>query len=1001
MKKGAAGFTLAETLIGVIIMAVVTASIAFGIRQALAVYGKAAAKSSVLAALRFTSDSYARKIVPMLHTAYKIEVRYDNAVIPAAENLAKDERYLYLDGDAVTLRTQSGDETLPGSEYISKLSFSLPARTDDIDEDYLLTATITASRDVYETVVKSLDIKTALCNKPEKLNTADANGAVLRFFAKDATALALTASMRLKNDYNGEIIDGVTMPNGSKIRMSYTPKLNDSSGEIAKSEYTDNTRESIRWFISASKANDLTESSGDLSSSTENHLFMLVTQSGQPLSSDLLATPADDVYYVLSNGSAIKWTAKEMIIRCRIAPCVTYQEQTVTSSPPYLYSDYVYMQKNVDKGIWRGWLESLKTGTGDDFKRTDVATGNSDKITLAVNNNTIVATIKASAERANVGAATVARLSYKWFENDRVNSIWSLSPKTSADIPPFMTLTNYSVIVDAEMPATGRNGSVAYFWGILLNGTGSSGSAFNDTGYVFQYERKRGYPKQDESQPGLLIRKFEKGELVGYSTNTPKSYGIYNETDNAPGGDQRYLPKNLHNDAFDFYNGKSDDDAWTTRRRVMLTVLEYYTEDKAKPFYIIRAKFLKLTSDYTPEQLAEIKKDDPWCVGKTFFASEPMWFGLYVGNKMTLSGKDSKVDVKHYADSTSMNANVNEAPVTIGRKVIDYTQNLFYGTKYKKDSPGFAAKAVSMREDGGDSYNTRERYIGLRVFSESKGGNNNAAVTFNEVALAPGFSADEIRSIMPQGGRVYEIEDTVPANNAALEWSIINASAWYKGLQASLGGKTYNDVLFGAEKGSDGDGKSSIYYTLVKYENGGNGTQYGGVYDIQHIKTNDCKCPLHYGIYKWIMVVTSDAVINAFVTLLDNTNSIVYKYFNDPSRKNNVNVTLDSTGKNIAPKVLAELEAIVKAADLTNYTWTVERKSPTAPVVYYIYWTNKDVSVLMPGTERIAVDRGRYNTSSKTLTKESGTVTVDSKTVDGKKFNVINTASFMPSFMPK
>ncbi|MEG2185557.1 MAG: type II secretion system protein, partial [Cloacibacillus sp.] len=621
MKKGAAGFTLAETLIGVIIMAVVTASIAFGIRQALAVYGKAAAKSSVLTALRFTSDSYARKIVPMLHVAYKIEVRNDNAKIPAAKDLAKDERYLYLDGDAVTLRTQSGDETLPGSEYISKLSFSLPARTDDIDEDYLLTATITASRDVYETVAKSLDIKTALCNKPEKLNTADANGAVLRFFAKDTTALALTASMQLKNDYNGEILDGVTMPNGSKIRMSYTLKLNDGAGAIAPSEYTDNTGESIRWFISASKANDLTESSGDLSGFTE-HLFMLVTQAGQPLSSDLLATPADDVYYVLSNGSATKWTPKEMIIRCRIAPCVTYQEQTVTSSPLYVYSDYVNMQKSVDKGMWDGWLESLKTGTGDGFKRTDVATDNSDKISLTVNNNTIVATIKASAERADVGAATVARLSYKWFENDRVNSIWNLSPKTSADIPPFMTLTNYSVIVDAEMPATtdGRS-SVAYFWGILLNGTGSSGPDFNDTGYVFQYERKRGYPKQDESQPGLLIRKFEKGELVGYSKNTPQSYGIYNEADNDQTEDQRYLPENLHNDAFDFYNGK-DDDAWTTRRRVMLTVLEYYTDDKTKPFYIIRAKFLKLTSDYTPADLAEIKKDDPWCIGKAFFASE-------------------------------------------------------------------------------------------------------------------------------------------------------------------------------------------------------------------------------------------------------------------------------------------------------------------------------------------------------------------------------------------
>jgi hypothetical protein len=49
-------------------------------------------------------------------------------------------------------------------------------------------------------------------------------------------------------------------------------------------------------------------------------------------------------------------------------------------------------------------------------------------------------------------------------------------------------------------------------------------------------------------------------------------------------------------------------------------------------------------------------------------------------------------------------------------------------------------------------------------------------VTVYGLDLAPGFSINEIRSIMPENGKLYNIEETIPASELAK----IQDKDWYK-----------------------------------------------------------------------------------------------------------------------------------------------------------------------------------------------------------------------------
>jgi hypothetical protein len=117
------------------------------------------------------------------------------------------------------------------------------------------------------------------------------------------------------------------------------------------------------------------------------------------------------------------------------------------------------------------------------------------------------------------------------------------------------------------------------------------------------------------------------------------------------------------------------------------------------------------------------------------------------------------------------------------------------------------------------------------------------AVTIYGLDFAPGFSINEIRSIMPENGKLYNIEETIPVS----ELTKIQDKDWYKSykLMIASSGNDINKKIFGSTARSDGSGNNGSWY----YQNAGGD---GGVYDLQHRNINDCKCPLHNELFKWL-----------------------------------------------------------------------------------------------------------------------------------------------------
>ena len=117
-------------------------------------------------------------------------------------------------------------------------------------------------------------------------------------------------------------------------------------------------------------------------------------------------------------------------------------------------------------------------------------------------------------------------------------------------------------------------------------------------------------------------------------------------------------------------------------------------------------------------------------------------------------------------------------------------------------------------------------------------------MTIYGLDFAPGFSINEIRSIMPADGKLYSLEETIPASELAK----IQDKDWYKSykLMIASSGNDINNKIFGAAGKSAGNGDNGSWY----YQNAGDD---GGIYDLQHISDDACECPLHNELFKWLL----------------------------------------------------------------------------------------------------------------------------------------------------
>ena len=808
-------FTLVELAIGVLLLLIISGPVVMTLRSGIELYMKTEANAQVTNGVRFTLDSFGRRISPMLNETCEIKILQD-PVIP--DPVPKYMNYVYLSDGAVVHKDSSGDHVLEGSEHISALNFTVPSSAAESPDNFILDMSINGS---YKTAKLDVAAKETLYNTPVKdgnnIISGDYVGNVIVFKTPGVTEMSISFDLYDKGTMIK--INNSLMPKGTVILASYDLNITRNGIKIG---YTDGS--SLDWYISGSTGGQREISIPDVSGYDQNaKQYLLVDNANNAITGDTMLTSGD--FYIRTSTGAKVWEGGGYgVIRCRLTPyATTYSGKVLTTETP-VWSPYVDI--NI-KTFWEMWLDAINSKIYDDDEFTLTSTYATGHTTLSAKDGKISVVIQSHKDKSEETSISVARLDYKYMDNDRLYSIWqNRTEKDPEDIPTFMTVTNYSVLVDAAIQNI-------YFYGIILSDTSkTSVYNFNDIGYMAKYQYIAKHNSNELS--GVLISKYAgAGDVNGH-------YGVINET-KASGEGNYYDPIQLQNGSPNYRSlFKFDSPAdWATRHRILYTVLEYYDgsdgdNGKKFPRFIIRVRFLKLTDEFTSGQLAVIKLRDPWFMGPDFFASEPMWFGEFVGD--TLSNVGKTVDIRHYASPSN-------DTVTAANQITESGSRIFYGLKYGTETDNyriFKAQRMDIKSDIADtsvktilSNPARDRYLGLKVYSMPAGGNNFAKAVFNEISLLPGFTADEIRSIMPENGKLYEISETISSDRMPTA-----VSAWYG---ATSPARNYNDALFGVGGYSDGSGNNGSRYNSTG----------AGIIGLQHVP-GSCTCPLDNELFKWI-----------------------------------------------------------------------------------------------------------------------------------------------------
>lgn len=828
-KDGA--FTLAELAIGIALIVIISVPVVMTLSAGIDLYLKTEVNAEVVNGVRFTLDSFNRRIAPMINETHEIKI-LENPVIP--DPVPKNQNYVYLLGGSLIHRDSSGDHPLDGSAHIGSVSFVLPKSTDNTSDNFMLRMSLNGS---YKDAKLNVDVSEPLYNTPVKdgnVVSNDYRGDAIAF--KTPGAVEMAVSIDLYDKGSMVKINNTLMPKDTVILASYD--LNVKKDDIGI-PYGDES--SLDWYISGSTGNQREISTAVPDDTTKNqYQFLLVDSAGSPEATRTFNTKGDaagDFYIRTGTSSRTKWKDGGYgVIRCRLTPSVKIRGKTEEALP--VWSGYVEIK---NRAFWDTWLYAISGKDVEGFFNTNIGE-DSNFITLVANTEAEKLTIgikKAARIKAASGAFTVARLDYKYFDNDRLYSIWENRKNKATDpIPTIMTVTNYSLLVNMKM-------NDVVLFGITVSDTPNTSdgyvdknsSSFNDLGYSVIMSSVSSISGVKNTIQGIFVHPQDgsstsnHGHGQGHGQGQGDFYlkGISNvfPAGISPEQGDGYHPLHIQNSAFTYPSS----DWWKDNHRILYTVLEYYDASDANrlPRYLIRVRFLKPLSDASvKDRLDEIKPTDPWFMGPEFYASEPMWFGGFVGSKPDAGGKT--VAVRRYASPS-------ETVVTASSSLADSDKSLFYGLNYANSVKDiFKAKTLDLKTDasaesGSNAYQrlstkSRDRYIGMQVYTDKQ----DAAVDIYAMDLVPGFTADEIRSILPANAKLYEISETVPPDRAPSA-----DLSWYK---AGSPARNYNTALFGANGKSDGSGNASRYLP-------------SGIRGLQHIPSS-CVCPLENELFYWL-----------------------------------------------------------------------------------------------------------------------------------------------------
>ena len=860
-NKKLAAFTLVEALIGVIIMMIVIGGIALSIKMGIDMYGRAEAHSELINGMRFTLDSFNREISPMLDVTREVEIlSTDISNIPSVSD---DNHYIYLENGSLTHRSKSGDEVLTGSEYIDRVVFSYPTDTKETGENYTLRMDLTARHERYGDAEYNTTLEKAMYNLPSKRGD---NGNILRFKYSDAVDVNVINIKHYKRENNGDLIDISNSADikGITIIVSYDLTIDGTVNE----PYEDVSL--VEYFMSSSPEANL-----DISDETPNrenqahHYWQLVDDHGTPLDGTEIATSGD--LHLHHSGETTTW--RFGTIRSRITPRIADINGTLIAEGAPVWGPYTEIIDN-NNLLHTSWSQAIFDAVHFN-SMTDGFISRKGDVVFDVDTTTGMKIIKFNAQ-GNGNSAVLAEVDLKYMKRERTLEREKLGAA-------FTNITNYSLVVDAKVTNTSG-------YGILINGRvinlpTSLDQSAAENGYLFQFDRARkSFPIRLFSEKGGQMQ-----GIKGFTgINSCYYFGAETEADlvefaGLDGGynwKSEYVPAMLKNSSFNLPENNSLK-FFDSRQRVLYTILEYYCQyvenpDKPgeyikdsdamkKPHYLVRMRALK-TGDEVDEILKtmspERKAQDPWHIGEEFYGSEPIWYGDFVGaapmtsgDKYIKSGDKYIYEVKNFSDIEKYGGPKIALSIPSGDVIPKRNRNIFK-FEGKTKTAGYAVvkgydldiresfKKYAKYDSGKYGYfnNTDvlnnifqekgKRYIGIRVWKSATVSDD---VVINEINMAPGFSGDELKAILPKGARIYETGET-----------------YSKGDWNKLAEKD-KDITFSWDDTTDADLNKKVFSNASSELNGfvsdgeGNGSGNIGIMDIRHIWTsppNECKCPL-------------------------------------------------------------------------------------------------------------------------------------------------------------
>ena len=633
-NKKLAAFTLVEALIGVIIMMIVIGGIALSIKMGIDMYGRAEAHSELINGMRFTLDSFNREISPMLDVTREVEIlSTDISNIPSVSD---DNHYIYLENGSLTHRSKSGDKILTGSEYIDRVAFSYPTDTKETGENYTLRMNLTAKHERYGDTEYNTTLEKAMYNLPSKRGD---NGNILRFKYSELEVIA--EHLRIYNlpmDISNTIGNkkGITATASYDLVINPTPDRNYKDVSL------------IEWFISGSiKApEEITEEIPTEDNSDIGYWRLMTEKNGSEPLTGIEIDTKKDFYSKDNNGT----TWKAGVLKYRITPMLADDNGEIVLTGTPVWGPFADIVSNTD-GLWDRWSDNLLKNITDD---PNYITRN-DGVDIYTYPTAGTKIVRINPNNTNNASSIYANVQLDLLKNEREFSRNSKGNNGTA----FTTITNYSLIVDAKI----YDGSG---YGIFINGRifDTKAKKIKDNGYVFQY---------DNDRHSFLIRLFGNSiqaagdnteiEELGSNSKVQGLYGAFPESVSLGNMDKRnetteYTPRAMQNASFRV--PESLNTYYHTRKRMLFTILEYYmyTNDdsgKKEPHYIIRMRTLKNANDVfnrkTLSEQQEIRKKDPWLIGKDFYDSEPIWFGDFVGETPIKQDGAYHLPIKNYGST--------------------------------------------------------------------------------------------------------------------------------------------------------------------------------------------------------------------------------------------------------------------------------------------------------------------------------------------------------------